>query len=326
MKIFTKILLVFLMLSTLSLITIPPFWGFFAHKYINKVAVYSLPPDMFGFYKKHITYIEENAVNPDQRRYAIADEAPKHFIDLDMYSDSVQKLLPQMFFKDAEAKYSRDTLMAHGIVPWQVQNMVYGLTKAFEEKNTVKILKISADMGHYIADSNVPLHTTRNYNGQLTNQVGIHGFWESRLPELYYEDYDLWIGKAKYEENVPRRSWNAVLNAHTALDSVLLFERELTKSFGEERKFSIDERNGVTLKVYSKAFSKAYHEKLNNQVNRQMRASIQMVADLWFTAWVNAGQPKLDGFADAVFDKKVEEDEKKSWLQHILNTRKEADN
>jgi hypothetical protein len=304
----------------------PPFWGFFAHKYINRVAVFSLPPDMFGFYKKHIVYIEENAVNPDQRRYAIAYEAPKHFIDFDMYTDSVKKILPKMYFKDAEARFSRDTLMKHGIVPWQVQNMVFGLTKAFEEKNTVKILKISADLGHYIADSNVPLHTTRNYNGQLTNQTGIHGFWESRLPELYYEDYDLWLGKAKYEENVSKRSWDAVLNAHAALDSVLKFEKELTNSFGEDKKYSIDERNGITLKVYSKAFSKAYHQKLNNQVNRQMRASIQMVADLWFTAWVNAGQPKLDGFEEAVFDKKIEEDEKKSWLQHILNIRKEADN
>ncbi len=303
----------------------PPFWGFFAHKYINKVAVYSLPPDMFGFYKKHIVFIEENAVNPDQRRYAVADEAPKHYIDFDMYPDSVRKLLPKMFYKEAEARFSRDTLMAHGIVPWHIQNMVFSLTKAFEEKNTLKILKLSADLGHYVADANVPLHTTRNYNGQLTNQIGIHGFWESRLPELFYEDYDLWLGKASFEENVPKRAWNAVLNAHAALDSVLIFERELTQKFGEDKKYSIDERNGITLKVYSKAFSKAYHQKLNNQVNRQMRASIQMISDLWMTAWVNAGQPKLDGFGEVIIDKNEEETEKKSWLKHILNIRKEAD-
>ncbi len=304
----------------------PPFWGFFAHKYINRVAVYSLPPDMFGFYKKHIVFIEENAVNPDQRRYAVADEAPKHYIDFDMYPDSVKKLLPKMFFKEAEARFSKDTLMAHGIVPWHIQNMVFSLTKAFEEKNTLKILRFSADLGHYVADANVPLHTTRNYNGQLTGQIGIHGFWESRLPELYYEDYDLWLGKARFEENVPKRAWNAVLNAHAALDSVLRFERELTQQFGEDKKFSIDERNGITLKVYSKAFSKAYHERLNDQVNRQMRASIQMVSDLWMTAWVNAGQPNLSGFEEVVIDKTAEEEEKKSWLKHILNIRKEADN
>ena len=41
-------------------------------------------------------------------------------------------------------------------------------------------------------------HTTENYNGQFTNQKGIHGFWESRIPELFYDEYDFITGKAKY--------------------------------------------------------------------------------------------------------------------------------
>lgn len=306
---------------------IPPVnnWGFFAHKLINKIAVYSLPKEMLGFYKKHINYISDNAVNPDQRRYAVVDEAPKHYIDFDTYPDSVKLMLPKMFYKDAEAKFSRDTLLAHGIVPWQIQNMVYSLTKAFENKDSKSILRISADLGHYIADANVPLHTTHNYNGQLTNQLGIHGFWESRLPELFHTDYDLFVGKAEYEENVGNRSWNAVLVANKALDSVFVFEKELTLKMGEDRKFTVDERNGITAKMYSSKFSENYHQRLNNQVERQMRASIKMVSDLWFTAWVNAGQPNLKNFEDPKFDKKEDDAEKKNWLQRIINTRKESD-
>jgi hypothetical protein len=53
-----------------------------------------------------------------------------------------------------------------------------------EEKNEAAILRLSADFGHYLGDLNVPLHTTMNYNGQLTGQEGIHGFWESRNPEI----------------------------------------------------------------------------------------------------------------------------------------------
>ncbi|MGL4631431.1 MAG: zinc dependent phospholipase C family protein [Leadbetterella sp.] len=289
------------------------------------MAVFSLPPEMLGFYKKHIVYIEENAVNPDQRRYAIKDEAPKHYIDWDMYSDSLQKKLPQLYFSDAEKLLSRDTIMAHGIVPWQIQMMTYQLTQAFEGKNSSKILKISADLGHYIADSNVPLHTTRNYNGQLTDQVGIHGFWESRLPELFYEDYDLWVDKAVYEKNVKKRSWNAVLNAHSALDSVLKFEKRLTETFGKDKKYTVEERNGITTKQYSRGFSKTYHKELENQVNRQMRASIKMVADLWYTAWVNAGQPDLLKYDEPKIDASEDKLEKKAWLQKILDVRKESD-
>jgi hypothetical protein len=53
-----------------------------------------------------------------------------------------------------------------------------------QRKNQTKILRYSAEIGHYIADAHVPLHTCTNHNGQLTNQIGIHSFWESRIPEL----------------------------------------------------------------------------------------------------------------------------------------------
>ena len=98
-------------------------WGFYAHSLINRLAVYSLPSEMFGFYKKNIDYLADNAVNPDKRRYAVKDEAPKHYIDLDVYADSVKKKLPTLFWKQAVELYSEDTLMAYGIVPWQIQKM-----------------------------------------------------------------------------------------------------------------------------------------------------------------------------------------------------------
>ena len=63
-------------------------WGFYAHMTINKIAVFTLPAEMIGFYKHHLTYITENAVNPDKRRYAIKEEAPRHYIDLDVYGFS----------------------------------------------------------------------------------------------------------------------------------------------------------------------------------------------------------------------------------------------
>ena len=69
------------------------------------------------------------------------------------------------------------------------------LQKAFEAKNVDLILKYSADIGHYIGDAHVPLHTTENYNGQMTGQKGIHGLWESRLVEINAEDYDYFIGE-----------------------------------------------------------------------------------------------------------------------------------
>lgn len=300
-------------------------WGFFAHQRINRLAIFTLPQEMMPFYKNHLRYVMEHSVDPDQRRYAVKYEAPRHYIDLDNYGDSASYKLP-IFWNDAVEKFTEDTLMKHGIVPWQIQLMKFQLTKAFKENDGQKILKLSAEIGHYIADANVPLHTTSNYNGQKTNQIGIHGFWESRLPELYSDDYDFFVGTADYERFVGKRAWEAVRNANSALDSVLVFEQKLNANFKENKKYSIEERNGQNIKVYAKDYSKKYHQLLDNQVERQMKRAIKMIGDLWFTSWVDAGQPDLTAllnFKLSENQKKEEENEEKSWLNKLFKQREE---
>ena len=267
-------------------------WGFFVHKKINRLAIFTLPDEMIGFYKKHITYITEKSINPDMRRYVNEAEAPRHYIDIDAYGENAFDSIPRNW-QSAVKKYSEDTLHKYGIVPWHINKVIFLLTEAFTEKNVKKILKYSTDLGHYIADSNVPLHTTINYNGQFTGQNGIHSFWETRLPELFIEDYNFFVGQAEYHDYPLQTVWNGIIQAHQALDSVFRFEKELTQNFKESKKYGFQERGQNLTRDYSYEFSKAYHDKLNGMVERQMKASIKMLGDFWFTCWVNAGQPNL---------------------------------
>lgn len=267
-------------------------WGFFAHKRINKLAVYTLPPEMMPFYKKYIRYIEENAVNPDMRRYSVEGEAPRHYIDLDVYGDSALYTMPHSWH-EAVARYTEDTLMTYGIVPWHIVTVKNWLTRAFKIGDVDAILRLSADLGHYIGDAHVPLHTTENYNGQLTGQYGIHGFWESRLPELTSDEYDYWVGKAEYIENPQETAWRAVAESHMAVDSVLSLEKTLSEKFPPDKRYSYEQRGSTTSKVYSRKYSLAYHKLLGDQVERRMRASIKMIGDFWYTCWIDAGQPDM---------------------------------
>jgi len=275
----------------------PGMWGFYAHRMINRQAVFSLPPEMFGFYKYHLGYITENAVNPDRRRYAVEGEEENHFLDADVYGDSVFEYLPK-YWLDAVEKVGEDTLRAYGIVPWTIQRYQYYLTEAFKARDPEAILRLSSDLGHYIGDANVPLHSTENYNGQLTGQYGIHGLWESRLPELFAEDYNLWIGQAQYLMDPAETAWSALRNGHAALDSVLGTERETTLRMGIDRKFGFETRGGVPTRVYTEEFSRNYHAAMAGMVERRMRASIQMIADFWYTCWVDAGQPELHSLVE----------------------------
>ncbi len=272
-------------------------WGFYAHKRINRMAVFTLPPELIGFYKKHIEYITEHAVDPDRRRYANPDEGARHFLDCDNYGAHPFDSIPK-WWKNAVKKYGEDSLKKHGIVPWYIETMVYRLTEAFREMNTDRILYLSADLGHYVADAHVPLHTTRNYNGQFTNQKGIHAFWESRIPELYSEGYDYLVGRAKYVDKVIDKAWSVVKASHVEVDSVLGFEAELNKKFEADKKYSYETRGNALTQVYSADYTKAYDKMLDHMVERRMREAIFTVGSLWYTAWVNAGQPDLSRLED----------------------------
>jgi hypothetical protein len=299
-------------------------WGFYGHKKINYYAVFLLPPEMMQLYKPQIDFITEHAVDPDMRRYVIAEEGPRHYIDIDHYGNYPYNDLPRKW-NEAVAKFSEDTLMVYGIVPWWVQTMLNKLTDAFKEKQQARILKLSAEIGHYIADAHVPLHANSNHNGQLTDQRGIHGFWESRIPELLAEkEWDLFIGKADYIKNPAEFIWQRVLESAKASDSVLLFEKELSKTFPADQKFSFEDRDGVTIRQYSSAFSTAYDKKLNGMIERRMRQSIYAVASFWYTAWVNAGQPdlkKLSGKELSADDIKEFDELNNAWKKRTIKGR-----
>ncbi len=276
-------------------------WGFFAHRKINEYAIFLLPPQMMHLYKPNATFISEHAIDPDKRRYAIVEEGPRHYIDLDRYGTYPFDSLPRKW-DDAIAKYTEDTLMAHGIGPWWIMVMQSRLTQAFREKNQARILKFSTEIGHYIADAHVPLHAHSNYNGQLTGQKGIHGFWESRAPELLADkEWDFFIGKAIYIENPLDFLWERVMESSLAADSVLSIEKSLTERFGADRKYAFEERNGKIIRQYSSAFTKAYDAELNGMIERRMRQSIFAIASFWYTAWVNAGQPDLSKLSNKDF-------------------------
>jgi hypothetical protein len=294
-------------------------WGFYAHQKINFQAVFLLPPEMMVFYKQNISFLSEHAVDPDKRRYAVAEEGPRHYIDIDHYGIYPFDSLPRKW-NDAKAKFGEAELQQHGILPWWFQTMQYRLTQAFKEKDAAKILKLSAELGHYIADAHVPLHASSNHNGQLTNQQGIHGFWESRVPELLAEkEWNFFIGKAAYIKDPPGFMWSRILESAAASDTVLSYEKQLSASFSPGQKFAFENRNGSVIRQYSTAYAVAYNNLLDGMIERRMRQSIYAIACCWYTAWVDAGQPDLKQLSNKTFseeDLKEFEELNKAWRKN----------
>ncbi|MEM1322453.1 MAG: zinc dependent phospholipase C family protein [Bacteroidota bacterium] len=357
-------------------------WGFFGHRRINRLAVFTLPPDMMVFFKKHIEYLSEHAVDPDKRRYATRHEAVRHYIDIDHWGvypfdevprdwtstllkyselyvvngandtllvpinknfgwpteqqgsqpkwkadvrkrvtqnyrrlflrdilpnyyedewplncDSLSFLQEHYGYSDCQTAFVVDRFSEYGILPYHLIRMQKTITKAFGRGDPQRLLRLLSDFGHYVGDAHVPLHTTENYNGQLTDQVGIHAFWESRIPELFAdEEFDFFVGKADYIENIDDYCWDMVLTSHNYLDSVLLIEKSLSYSFPEDQQYCYEERLGRTVRTQCRDYARAYQERMRGMVERRMRESIHALGSLWYTAWVDAGQPDLTDF------------------------------
>ncbi len=283
-------------------------WGFFAHKQIHRCAITTLPPTMFPFYKAHLTFLVEKSITPDKRRYVVKDEASKHFIDLEVYHASQVKD-PKLLLHQAVAKHGAKAVATHGTLPWAILDVQQQLTKAFISKNTAKILQYSADLGHYIADAHVPLHTTQNYNGQMTGQEGIHALWETRLPVVFFDTYNLFVGQAVYIEDPLTHIWDIILQSHALVANLLDLEKQLSKQY--PAKYSFEQEGNLLKKQYSIAFSTAYHHALQGQVEARLQQSIRAVGSFWLTAWVNAGSPNLNDLHTAPMD----QDKEKQLLQ-----------
>lgn len=357
-------------------------WGFYAHRLLNRLAVFTLPSAMIDFYKSNIEFIEEHAVDPDKRRYSLRNEAPRHYIDLDHWGDNATANLPRRY-EDAIVRYaqfflinSRDTLLlfdtidyeanrtdsliftaefktrfttyrngipsdsisswvhryalpvqdptnwiicgpgvnqllketipsgtvvlirdrfsVHGILPYSLPWFYKRLIKAFSEQDHAKIIRLSAEIGHYIGDAHVPLHTSVNYNGQLTNQEGIHAFWESRIPELFAEsEFDFVVGKADYIENIELYIWQILDKSHQMVQQVLAMEKKLSNEFPADNQYCFEKRLGLVTKLPCKEYAGRYHQLLDYHVEKRFRDCILAIGSIWFSAWTEAGQPAL---------------------------------
>ncbi len=282
-------------LISLLLIIIPSAhisaWGFYAHKKINRMAIYGVPPPLSAFYKRNMEYITEHAVDPDKLKFVDSTEPFHHYIDVDHYGMSKFNMLPK-YWKDAVKKYTQDSLNKYGTLPWEIIYWEYKLTEAFKNKDVPAILKASAFIGHYIADAHVPLHTVANFNGQETNQQGVHALWEAAIPEAFGDTYAHINGGAVYLKDPPATVWNIIEHSYVEAPVVLADEKMVSDHFTNSEKY-LSHHDGDKKIKYTPAYIAAYNKALNGMVEKQLHSSALDVASFWYTAWVNAGEPDI---------------------------------
>lgn len=293
-------------------------WGFLAHKTLQQVSIYQLPDGLASFFYANQAYVVNQSIRPDVRRNSDKSEGSKHFLDMDaaVFGPNYLTSIPHDF-DAAVAKYSLDSLRKEGLVPWEVVRVYGRLVHAFKTNQPDSVLFYAADLGHYVSDAHVPLHTTKNHDGQLTGQKGMHVLWESLVPEARLSQYSLQqVGKIAYIAKPQDFIFQILTESHAMLPAMFVVEKEVRARLGEDGSFEMVEKYGKKQRYYTKAFIQAYADQLGSTVQDRMLLASTRVASFWFSAWKDAGSPAWVNQDAKVMAKLTEE--KVMWQKNQL--------
>jgi hypothetical protein len=266
-----KLIVILLIVSGLSF----P-WGEEGHKLIAGKAVDLLKEKIPGIinYKDYIT---EHSVDPDVRRNFDESEFPKHFIDIDFYPEYLDgKMIYDR--QQLTALYGDSVVTKMGILPWATLQTYNNLQKAFSEHNRDKVLIYTADLAHYVADAHQPMHTMLNYDGQLTDQKGVHARYESEMIERYFDELEESVNGNSVEQiDEPLDFIFSYIENSNSLGEVLL----AADKFADKRTGSNNNDNYYRLLWFRTKYI----------TEIQFESAVNCLASLIFTAWSEAGGP-----------------------------------
>ncbi len=261
-------------------------WGYVGHSIISYNTILSAQPEM-DFFQSWPAFLSAHASDADNRKSSDESEVPKHYIDIDNYSEFIQTGTIPQNFESLVALHGYSYVIDQGILPWAILNTADSLQSAFAKNDMNKAMLLAADLGHYIADAHMPLHITKNYNGQLTGQYGVHSRYESDLIGKFQSQIVYGGDSLKYIDNLPDYIFNMIYDNYEYVDSVL-YADAAAKTFA----------GNTNDNVY---YNKFWEISKNFTIDLFKKASYRVTCVI-YTAWVNADNQisSIDNISDNV--------------------------
>jgi len=253
-------------------------WGPTAHRLTNRWAIETLPPEVRGFFEANRQFLIDHANDPDAAMAKDAFERNRHYIYLDKYGIFPYLALPHSYATAVE-QYGKSRVNRDGLLPWQIGEYSLRLTNAMKAQNWDEVKLDAAVLAHYVADANDPLHTTQNYDGQLTAQTGLADRFEIRLIDRFSNFFILAPQDAVKIDDPTEYAFQMVLEAHTWVNHLVLEDRRALEG----------------LSSYNQDYFDRFYSRVGSTAMKQINAAAHDVGSYWYTAWLNAGRPALPG-------------------------------
>jgi len=281
----------FLFISLL-IIDVSLSWGFQSHRNVHAAAIEGMPDAIKPFFQKYSEFLIEESVTPDRRRADDPGEGPNHYINLDLFGEYPFEDFP-LEYDDAVCRFGADSVRSKGLAVWRIENWFDSLTVAMAEQDVDRILRFAADIGHYIADLHMPLHTTSHYDGQLTDQRGVHRRFETDLPERYDSHYSWDIPETAIIESPLEYIFEFTLESYRLIDNLYEADMRAREGIPAGELYTVEHRGDRRIYIYNDTYYEQFHDELDGMVEDRLRLAAQRVRDFWYTAWVEARKPEL---------------------------------
>jgi hypothetical protein len=257
-------------------------WGFDAHRIIARSAAAAMPEPLAGFYRARIQRVASASIEPDSKlRQQLREvEDRRHYLDLDELGTPPFRNIPASH-PEALALFGAPRLEAAGGLPWRVAEVHDLLRDAFARRHAADCARLSGWLAHYAGDAAQPLHTTRNHDGQLTGNKGIHAAFETDLIARRREAY---AGRARLPASFAPRPVD---------DPAAFTLEEMIRAYGQvDEVLKADSQAVLLVKKQGKDYLESLEARAGELAGARLREAAANVASLWYSAWVQAGRPE----------------------------------
>ncbi len=259
----------------LSLILIS--WGYTGHEKISHECALSFSQDMSQF-NAWTQFLANHASDADERKAWDPDEGIRHYIDIDNYQQFLNYgTIPQTLDSVIDI-YGYNFVFEQGILPWATLTTYDSLVACMARHDWNSAKYFAADLGHYVGDGHMPLHITRNYNGQYSGNSGIHSRYEStminnNIYEINYQGFEVQV-----ISDINQYVFNYLYTNYTYVDSVLMAD---------------DYAQSISGNTSSSAYKNALWNKSKNFTIHLFSNASHALAELIYNAWLQAGSPSM---------------------------------
>ena len=252
-------------------------WGEKAHRKINSSCVEFFPRELYPL-KAWAPILADHGSDADFRKRKDKTEFGKHFIDIDNYDDFNKKHRIEQNFEKAYLKYGNEKIKKEGTLPWATDSTYKALVHNFKTENLNQAVLTAADLGHYVGDGFMPLHIAANYDGQLSAQTGIHRRYEETMIDAHINEIQFNVSTCRKVKNVQAYVFNYLYANYSYVDMLLQ---------ADSRAYNL------AVKQYNEIYYKSLWENSNSFTIKLLEESSKTMASLIYTAWLEAGKPKI---------------------------------